>query len=94
MNPGGPLSDAFTPAGHYLEPGHGRRSPVSIGHQVSPLVGAIAGSLPAGARVLAPEGDFTSVRGAAIAQTQPDVSRREVDRSSGSDASEPAVSRR
>jgi selenocysteine lyase/cysteine desulfurase len=34
---------------------------VAIGHQVSPLVGLVAGSLPRGARVLAPEGDFTSL---------------------------------
>lgn len=34
---------------------------VAIGHQVSPLVGAVAGSLHAGARVLVPEGDFTSL---------------------------------
>jgi selenocysteine lyase/cysteine desulfurase len=34
---------------------------VAIGHQVSPLVGVIAASLPRGARVLAAEGDFTSL---------------------------------
>jgi selenocysteine lyase/cysteine desulfurase len=34
---------------------------VAIGHQVSPLVGIIAASLPGGARVLAAEGDFTSL---------------------------------
>jgi selenocysteine lyase/cysteine desulfurase len=34
---------------------------VAIGHQVSPLVAVIAGSLPRGARVLAAEGDFTSL---------------------------------
>ncbi len=34
---------------------------VAIGHQVSPLVGVIAGSLSRGARVLAAEGDFTSL---------------------------------
>jgi selenocysteine lyase/cysteine desulfurase len=34
---------------------------VAIGHQVSPLVGLVAGSLPQGARVLAPDGDFTSL---------------------------------
>ncbi len=103
---GGLLSDAFTPAGHYLDTAtyglapvgavaelasvtgrwaagtydplecdevlsraratfarlYGSRAEdVSIGHQVSPLVGAVAGSLPAGSRVLAPEGDFTSL---------------------------------
>jgi selenocysteine lyase/cysteine desulfurase len=34
---------------------------VAIGHQVSPFVGVIAASLPRGARVLAAEGDFTSL---------------------------------
>jgi selenocysteine lyase/cysteine desulfurase len=34
---------------------------VAIGHQVSPLVGLLAASLPRGARVLAVEGDFTSL---------------------------------
>jgi selenocysteine lyase/cysteine desulfurase len=34
---------------------------VAIGHQVSPMVGLIAGSLPPRARVLAAEGDFTSL---------------------------------
>ena len=34
---------------------------VAIGHQVSPLVGLIAASLPSRARVLAAEGDFTSL---------------------------------
>lgn len=103
---GGPLSDAFSPAGHYLDSAtyglapagalaalamvteqwasgtydplscdaviararetfaalHGvSADDVAIGHQVSPLVTAVAGSLPAGARVLAPEGDFTSL---------------------------------
>lgn len=103
---GGRLSDAFTPAGHYLDTATyglapaaavaelakvagrwaagtydplecddvltraratfarlsgSRAEDVSIGHQVSPLVGAVAGSLPAGSRVLAPEGDFTSL---------------------------------
>lgn len=36
-------------------------SRVAIGSQVSPLVGLVAASLPAGTRVLAPETDFTSV---------------------------------
>lgn len=36
-------------------------SDVAIGHQVSPMVGLIAASLPRGARVLAAEGDFTSL---------------------------------
>jgi selenocysteine lyase/cysteine desulfurase len=34
---------------------------VAIGHQVSPLVGLVAGSIPPGARVLVAEGDFTSL---------------------------------
>lgn len=34
---------------------------VAIGHQVSPLVGLVAGALPRGAGVLAAEGDFTSL---------------------------------
>lgn len=34
---------------------------VAIGHQVSPMVGLIAASLPRGAHVLAAEGDFTSL---------------------------------
>ncbi len=34
---------------------------VAIGHQVSPLVGLIAASMPPRARVLAAEGDFTSL---------------------------------
>jgi selenocysteine lyase/cysteine desulfurase len=34
---------------------------VAIGHQVSPLVAVVAGSLPGRARVLAAEGDFTSL---------------------------------
>lgn len=34
---------------------------VAIGHQVSPMVGVLATSLPRGARVLAAEGDFTSL---------------------------------
>jgi selenocysteine lyase/cysteine desulfurase len=34
---------------------------VAIGHQVSAMVGVIAASLPRGARVLAAEGDFTSL---------------------------------
>jgi selenocysteine lyase/cysteine desulfurase len=34
---------------------------VAIGHQVSPLVGVIAASLPRGSRVLAADGDFTSL---------------------------------
>ncbi|MGH2860423.1 MAG: aminotransferase class V-fold PLP-dependent enzyme [Solirubrobacteraceae bacterium] len=34
---------------------------VAIGHQVSPFVGVVAASLPRGARVLAAEGDFTSL---------------------------------
>jgi hypothetical protein len=34
---------------------------VAIGHQVSPMVGLIAASLPPPARVLAAEGDFTSL---------------------------------
>jgi selenocysteine lyase/cysteine desulfurase len=103
---GGPLSDAFTPAGCYLDTATyglapaaavtelaavtgrwaagtydplecddvltraratigrlcgARPEDVSIGHQVSPLVGVVAGSLPARSRVLAPEGDFTSL---------------------------------
>jgi selenocysteine lyase/cysteine desulfurase len=36
-------------------------SDVAIGHQVSPLVGVVAASLPRGTRVLAAEGDFTSL---------------------------------
>jgi selenocysteine lyase/cysteine desulfurase len=36
-------------------------SDVAIGHQVSPMVGVVAASLPRGARVLAAEGDFTSL---------------------------------
>jgi selenocysteine lyase/cysteine desulfurase len=36
-------------------------SDVAIGHQVSPLVAVVAGSLPRGARVLAADGDFTSL---------------------------------
>jgi selenocysteine lyase/cysteine desulfurase len=36
-------------------------SDVAIGHQVSPLVAVLAGSLPRGARVLAADGDFTSL---------------------------------
>jgi selenocysteine lyase/cysteine desulfurase len=34
---------------------------VAVGHQVSPMVGLIAASLPPRARVLAAEGDFTSL---------------------------------
>lgn len=34
---------------------------VAIGHQVSPFVGVVASALPRGARVLAPEGEFTSL---------------------------------
>jgi selenocysteine lyase/cysteine desulfurase len=34
---------------------------VAIGHQVSPLVGAVAASLPGTSRVLVAEGDFTSL---------------------------------
>lgn len=34
---------------------------VAIGHQVSPMVGLIAASLPRGSHVLAAEGDFTSL---------------------------------
>jgi selenocysteine lyase/cysteine desulfurase len=34
---------------------------VAIGHQVSPLVAAVAGGLPAGALVLTTDGDFTSL---------------------------------
>ncbi len=34
---------------------------VAIGHQVSPLVGIVAASVPDGAEVLVPEGEFTSV---------------------------------
>src|SRR6185436_602134 len=34
---------------------------VAIGPAVSPFAGLVAGALPAGARVLAVEGDFTSV---------------------------------
>jgi selenocysteine lyase/cysteine desulfurase len=34
---------------------------VCIGHQVSPLAGLVAASIPDGARVVAAEGDFTSV---------------------------------
>ena len=34
---------------------------VAIGHQVSPMVALVAGSLRRGANVLAPEGDFTSL---------------------------------
>ena len=37
------------------------RTDVAIGHQVSPMVGLIAASLPPRARVLAAEGDFTSL---------------------------------
>src|SRR5215207_1210534 len=41
---------------------HGvRAADVAIDHQVSPLVGLVAGSLPRGANVLAAEGDFTSL---------------------------------
>ena len=36
-------------------------SDVAIGHQVSPMVGVLAASLPRGARVLAAERDFTSL---------------------------------
>lgn len=36
-------------------------SAVAVGHQVSPLVGLVAASLRAGARVLCAEGDFTSL---------------------------------
>ncbi|MCU1645096.1 MAG: aminotransferase [Nocardia sp.] len=35
---------------------------VAIGAQVSPLVGLVAESLPPGAKVIVPEGEFTSVR--------------------------------
>jgi selenocysteine lyase/cysteine desulfurase len=41
---------------HSVAPGD-----VAIGHQVSPIVGLLAASLPRGARVLAAEGDFTSL---------------------------------
>lgn len=34
---------------------------IAVGGQVSQLVGLVAGALPAGSTVLAPEGDFTSV---------------------------------
>lgn len=34
---------------------------VAIGSQVSPLVGMVASALPAGSRVVCPEGEFTSV---------------------------------
>jgi selenocysteine lyase/cysteine desulfurase len=34
---------------------------VAVGHQVSPMVGVVAASLPQGARVLTAEGDFTSL---------------------------------
>src|SRR5579859_2840647 len=34
---------------------------VAIGHQVSPMVGLVAASLPPRARVLCAEGDFTSL---------------------------------
>jgi selenocysteine lyase/cysteine desulfurase len=41
---------------------HGvRAADVAIGHQVSPLVGLVAGSLPRRANVLTAEGDFTSL---------------------------------
>lgn len=40
---------------------HVATADVAIGHQVAPLVGVVAASLPAGAKVLAAEGDFTSV---------------------------------
>jgi selenocysteine lyase/cysteine desulfurase len=36
-------------------------SEVAIGHQVSPMVGLVAASLPRGTRVVAAEGDFTSL---------------------------------
>lgn len=34
---------------------------VAVGHQVSPMVGLVAGSIPDGSEVLVPEGEFTSV---------------------------------
>lgn len=43
-------------------------SSVAIGHQVSPLVGLVAASLPAGSIVLTAEGDFTSVTFPFLAQ--------------------------
>jgi selenocysteine lyase/cysteine desulfurase len=43
---------------------------VAVGHQVSPLVGLVASSLPPGSTVLTAEGDFTSV-------TFPFLARRE-----------------
>ncbi len=43
-------------------------SAVAVGHQVSPLVGLVAASLPAGSTVLVAEGDFTSVTFPFLAQ--------------------------
>ena len=43
---------------------------VAIGHQVSPLVGLVAGSVPDGSEVLTAAGEFTSVTFPFAAQTE------------------------
>lgn len=53
-------------------------STVAIGHQVSPLVALVAGSLADGSRVLTATGEFTSLTFPFAAQEHRDVSVREV----------------
>lgn len=53
-------------------------STVAIGHQVSPLVGLVADSVPDGARVLTAAGEFTSVTFPFAAQEHRGVSITEV----------------
>lgn len=56
---------------------HADPGTVAIGHQVSPLVGIVAASLPDGAEVLVPQTEFTSVSFPFAAQSGRGVAVRE-----------------
>jgi selenocysteine lyase/cysteine desulfurase len=63
--------------GLYADLVHTDPGAVAIGHQVSPLVGIVAASLPDGAEVLVPVGEFTSVSFPFLAQGHRGVTVRE-----------------
>jgi selenocysteine lyase/cysteine desulfurase len=56
---------------------HADPATVAIGHQVSPLVGLVATSLPERAEVLVPQGEFTSVTFPFAAQSRRGLTVRE-----------------
>jgi selenocysteine lyase/cysteine desulfurase len=64
---------------------------VAIGHQVSPLVGLVAGSLPEGSEVLTATGEFTSVTFPFAAQAERGIAVTEVPLEGVADAIHPGL---